>query len=303
MDVNCAEGLCVVKPSFAVMKNRLLRLFLVLTVILSVVSCHKEIPHDGRVLLAEVGTSKLYKDEVDLLLAVNDYGPDSARFVDEYLERWALEELYNNAATRNVANNVEIEKMVESYRRSLILNFYQEGLVNQHLKSSVGEADIKDFYEANKVLFDADENLLKGLLLVVPAKAPSLNKLRKWCIDMTPEALEELEAYSAENAASYEYFMDEWRSFEDVVKALPLTEGQLLDRLSKKSTIEFKENGLLYFVCADTIVREGDAMPIELVSAEINELLVNSRKAEFIKAKKMELYNDAKLKGEMKFYK
>lgn len=285
------------------MKNRLLRLFLVLTVILSVVSCHKEIPHDGRVLLAEVGTSKLYKDEVDLLLAVNDYGSDSARFVDEYLERWALEELYNNAATRNVANNAEIEKMVESYRRSLILNFYQEGLVNQHLKSSVGEADIKDFYEANKVLFDADENLLKGLLLVVPAKAPSLNKLRKWCIDMTPEALEELEAYSAENADSYEYFMDEWRSFEDVVKALPLTEGQLLDRLSKKSTIEFKENGLLYFVCADTIVREGDAMPIELVSAEINELLVNSRKAEFIKAKKMELYNDAKLKGEIKFYK
>lgn len=44
-------------------------------------------------------------------------------------------------------------------------------------------------------------------------------------------------------------------------------------------------------------------MPIELVSAEINELLVNSRKAEFIKTKKVELYNDAKLNGDVKFYK
>ena len=83
-----------------------------------------------------------------------------------------------------------------------------------------------------------------------------------------------------------------------ILTCLPLTEGQLLDRLSKKSTIEFKEDGQLYFVCADTIIRQGDTMPIELVSAEINELLVNSRKAEFIKAKKVELYNDAKLNGD-----
>ena len=120
---------------------------------------------------------------------------------------------------------------------------------------------------------------------------------------MTPEAMESLEAYSAENAVLYDYFMDDWRSFEELVKRLPLTEGQLLDRLSKKSTIEFKEDGQLYFVCADTIIRQGDTMPIELVSAEINELLVNSRKAEFIKTKKVELYNDAKLNGDVKFYK
>lgn len=283
--------------------NRFLRFFTVLTVMLFLVSCHKEAPQDNRVLLAEVGTSKLYKDEVDLMLAANDYGSDSARFVDDYIEHWAMEELYQHLAARNVASTAEIDKMVEGYRKSLILNLYQESLVNQHLKSSVADADIKEFYELNKVLFDSDENMMKGILLVLPTKAPSLNKVRKWCIDMTPEAMESLEAYSAENAVLYDYFMDDWRSFEDLVKRLPLTEGQLLDRLSKKSTIEFKEDGQLYFVCADTIIRQGDTMPIELVSAEINELLVNSRKAEFIKTKKVELYNDAKLNGDVKFYK
>ncbi len=293
----------VLQPGTLMIENRFLRFFTVLTVMLFLVSCHNEAPQDNRVLLAEVGTSKLYKDEVDLMLAANDYGSDSAQFVDDYIEHWAMEELYQHLAARNVASTAEIDKMVEGYRKSLILNLYQESLVNQHLKSSVADADIKEFYELNKVLFDSDENMMKGILLVLPTKAPSLNKVRKWCIDMTPEAMESLEAYSAENAVQYDYFMDDWRSFEDLVKRLPLTEGQLLDRLSKKSTIEFKEDGQLYFVCADTIIRQGDTMPIELVSAEINELLVNSRKAEFIKTKKVELYNDAKLNGDVKFYK
>lgn len=285
------------------MKCRHLGYLLALTAMPFLVSCHKEIPQDGRVLLAEVGTSRLYKDEVDLVLAVNDYGADSSGFVDEYIERWAMEELYHSMAVRNVASTEDIEKMVDGYRKSLILNIYQEGLVNQHLRSSISEADVKEFYELNKGLFDADENIIKGILMVLPAKAPELNKVRKWCIDMTPESLEELETYSAGNAILYDYFMDEWRSSEDLAKQLPLTEEQLLDRLSRKNIIEFKEDGQLYFMCADTVVHKGDAMPIELVAAEINELLLNSRKAEFIKAKKEELYNDAKLNGEIKFYK
>lgn len=282
---------------------RFLKVIYLLPLLAMLFSCHSEVPEDGRVVLAEVGTSRLYKDEMDLILAVNNYGADSARFVDEYLERWAMEELYYNQAKRNVISNEEIEKMVEGYRKNLVLNLYQEGLVNQHLRVGVNEKEISDFYASNTNLFDSDENLLKGMLVVLPAKAPQLNKVRRWCIDKSPEDLEALEGYCAENAVAYEYFRDTWRECEDVAKLLPITEGQLIDRLLKKSTIEFKEDGNIYFVCADTIVKKGETMPIELVSSEISELLLNSRKADFIKAKKRELYENAKIKGEIKIYK
>lgn len=282
---------------------RFLRILYILPLVAMLLSCHSETPVDGRVLLVEVGTSRLYKDEVDLLLAVNNYGADSTRFVDEYLERWAMEELYYHQAIHNVASNSEIEKMVEDYRKSLVLNLYQEGLVNQHLRVGIGEKEIAAFYDSNIHLFDSDEDMLKGLLVVLPAKAPQINKVRRWCIDKTPEAMEELEKYCAEYAETYDYFRDSWRDSEDVSKQLPITSAQLLDRLSRKSTIEFKEDGCVYFVCADTIVKKGEAMPIELVAPEIRELMLNSRKADFIKSKKQELYENAKAAGEIKFYK
>lgn len=278
------------------------RILYVIPVMAMLVSCGAELPGDGRAVLAQVGESRLYKDEMDLILAANSVA-DSAAFVDDYVERWAMEELYYAQAKRNVASNEDVERMVEGYRKNLILNLYQERLVNQHLRVGIGEKDIVDFYASNISLFDSDVDMLKGFLIVLPAKAPQLSKVRRWCIAKAPEDMEELEKYCAENAVAYEYFRDTWREAEDVASMLPLTQGQLLDRVSKKSTIEFKEDGKVYFVCADTIVRKGEATPVELVSSEISELLVNSRKAGFIKAKKQELFEGARTRGEIKFYK
>ena len=42
-------------------------------------------------------------------------------------------------------------------------------------------------------------------------------------------------------------------------------------------------------------------MPVELVMTEINELLLNSRKADFIKRKKKDLFEEAKTEGIIKF--
>ena len=263
--------------------------------------CHGEqLPQENRHSLVDVDGMHLYKDEVDLVLAANPRA-DSAEFVDEYIERWATEQLFYSKAADNVASMPEIESMIESYRRSLILNIYQSKLVEQHLQPTISQVEVNRFYEDNKALFDADESLFKGLLLVLPAKAPNLNKVRKWCVDMNSEALEEIETYSAENALVYEYLMDRWYPFADVVKHTPLTEFQLMERLSRKKTIEFKEDGKVYFVCSDTILREGDTLPVELVSAEINELLLNSRRADFIKRKKKDLFEEAKAKGIIKF--
>ena len=281
--------------------NGIMKYLLLFVAITLFGGCYSEQPpQENRHSLVDVDGLHLYKDEVELLLAANPHA-DSAEFVNDYIERWATEQLFYSKAADNVASMPEIESMIESYRKSLILNIYQSKLVDQHLKSAISQDEVVGFYNANKALFDADESLFRGILLVLPAKAPSLNKVRKWCVDMNPEALEELETYSAENALVYEYLMDGWHPVADVVKHTPLTEYQLMERLSRKKTIEFKEDGKIYFVCSDTILCEGATLPVELVSAEINELLLNSRKADFIKRKKKELFEDAKAKGIVKF--
>ena len=276
---------------------RFIRVLQLIVLFAVVLSCEKENIHNGRVPLAGVDGIYLYKDEVDLMYATYGSETDSAEFVNNYVEKWLVEVLFYDKAMANVPYTSEIEGMVESYRKSLILNIYQDGLINQHLQNSITETDIETFYHSNEPLFELEETMVKGLMLKVPEKAPRKHLVRTWCMRRNQEDMEELEKYSISHDAQYEYFMDEWQVLSDVAKLVPLTEDQLAERLSRKSTIEFNDGGFIYFVCADTIIGKGGRKPIEMVSGEIKELLTNSRKANFIKERKKSIYKEALEKG------
>lgn len=271
-------------------------------ILLLLVACDKKEVQEERAVLAEVGGSYLYKDEMDYLVISKNHLKDSASFTDEYVKLWAMDELFYKKAAENVPSSDEIERMVANYRKSLILNIYQDALVDQQLKPSMSDSVIISFYEKNPTLFKADETLIKGIVMKIEAKSPKAAKVRKWCAAITPENIESLEAYCEENVAELDYFADDWLEAAHVARGLPITGKQLSARLSQDKTIEFKENGWTYFVTADSLIRKGDVLPISLVKDEIVGLLVNSRRADFIKQKKQELYDEAVAEGRIKIH-
>lgn len=265
-------------------------------------SCYKEDVHRGRVPVAAIGDTFLYKDEVDMQYAVYGHGTDSASFYRSYVERWALEHLFYLKATENVVLTDDIEGMVERYRRGLILSLYQDRLIDQQLVPDISRGDISEFYKENEAMFELEEPILKGSMLKVSDKAPHINKVRTWFVRKSVDDYEQIEKYSIANSALYDNFQEEWRTMADISRKLPITEFQLNERLKKRATIEFKDAGYIYFVTADTIIQKGETKPLEMVSSEIIDLLVNSRKAQFVKEKKNSLYNDALTAGEITFF-
>ena len=268
-------------------------------VILLLLSCKGEDIHKGRTAIACIGDTYLYKDEADLMYAIYGQGVDSVRFVDDYIERWAVEHLFYNKASENVASTIDIESMVEKYRKGLILSVYQDGLVNQQLVPDISLGDIKEFYDANETMFEIEGPIFRGLLLKVSDKSPNIGRVRSWCMRRNIEDLERIEKYSLVNSAFYNSFLEEWRAVSDIAEQTPLTEYQLNERLKKKETIEFKHAGYTYFICADSLIQKGERKPLEMVVPEITELLINSRRADFIKEKKKSLYNEAIKTGEV----
>jgi hypothetical protein len=261
--------------------------------------CQEADPHMGRKPLANVCGTFLYKDEVDLMYATYGQHTDSVAFYDDYIEQWATEMLFYEKASENIAATDEIDRLVEGYRRSLVLSLYQEGLVAQHLVHDISENDVKEFYDFNESMFEIEEPLVRGILLKVPEKAPRINRLRTWCINRKSDDLDALEKYSLDNDVVYDNFMEEWRGFASLVKMTPLTAYQLGERLSRSKTIEFNDKGYVYFVGLDTIIKDGGRKPLPLVEGEIRELLVNSRKAWFIKERKRSLYDEALKEGKV----
>ena len=265
-------------------------------------ACREEVSYVERESLASVGDIYLYKDEADIVYARQGRGADSLAFMQNYVERWAIEALFYQKAKENVVATDEIDRMVENYRVSLIQNLYQDRLITQQLLPTISDAEVSEFYEREHGLFELTEPYIKGFYVKLPDRVPKLNSVRNWCIRKGQDDLEELEKLCSENGYEYQFFTEVWMPFADLVRKTPLTEQQLMDRLLKKSTIEFKEGKFTYFVCADSILKRNDLKPIEMVSGEIKELLLNSKKADFIKQVKRSLYEEALLNGQVVLY-
>ena len=265
-------------------------------------SCKEEILHRGKTPLVGVGKEYLYKEDVQRFYNANPPATDSAEYVNAYINRWIEEALFYHSALRNVPSSAEIESLVESYKRSLVLNIYQEALVKQQLQREISAESVEAFYNDNGSLFELEESLAKGIFLKVPVNTPKLNQLRGWCKNRSEENLENLEKYGFVNNVTYEYFADSWRRLSEIADGAPVGEEELLQRLRRNADLEFRDKQFVYFVSVDSVIGKGEAKPLEMVEGEIRELLVNNLKANFIKEKKRSIYNEALEKGNIQFY-
>ena len=137
---------------------------------------------------------------------------DSILFAEHYIRSWAEEILLYEKAANNIPDNVDVDKLVENYRKALIMHTYQQELINQKLTNDISEQEIAEYYGKNKELFKLETPLIKGLFIKVPLTAPQLNNVRRWYKTDKQDAVESLEKYSLQNAVKYEYFYNKWVS-------------------------------------------------------------------------------------------
>jgi hypothetical protein len=83
---------------------------------------------------------------------------------------------------------------------------------------------------------------------------------------------------------------------------ITLSEDELNSKVASKGMVEFKDTSAIYMMNITDYLPVGTQKPLDLAEAEIKELLVNSRKAEFLQRVKKDIYTDAINSGEVIFY-
>lgn len=53
--------------------------------------------------------------------------------------------MYEKAAN-NIPDNVDVDKLVENYRKALIMHTYQQELISQKLANDISEHEIAEYY-------------------------------------------------------------------------------------------------------------------------------------------------------------
>lgn len=243
--------------------------------------------------ILEVNGKFLYKDELQKVIPPNVSDSDSISITRSYIRKWVVDVLMYENAKRNISNQDEIDALVENYRKSLIIHEYQQKLIQQKLPAQPDEAEVKAFYDQYSDQFHLGENIVKGLLLVVPAKAPQLAMVRSWVLSGNTASLEKIEKYSLRNAVSYDYFADKWLPFSDVLKRMPLQIGDPAVYLRTHKFVEATDSAQHYFLRIEAFRTSGQLQPYELAKERISTILQNKQKADFISTFENDLYNDA----------
>lgn len=275
--------------------------FFLLTVF--TLSCSGGVSDTKRTPVLEVEGKFLYQDEIDQIIPATASVIDSADIAERYIKKWVTDVLVYENAKRNINKLNDIDKLVEEYRKSLIINEYEQALIKERLSTKVTDDELKKFYETYKSQLISQESLIKGILLIVPKNAPQIDNVREWVRLANTKSLESIEKYSLKNAISYDFFMNNWTSFGEILKKAPFKIEDSGAFVRTTSFAEAADSTKLYFLRIVSSLPTGQVEPYDLAKKKISYILLNKKKSDFIIQFENDIYKDAKEEGSINYFK
>ena len=279
------------------------RLLILIFTLAFLASCARQSVDTTRKPLLEVEGKFLYLNDVQEIIPPNVTPSDSAEIAGRFIRKWVTDVLLYENAKRNVTDKAEIDNLLEDYKKSLIIHQYQQKMIEQRLPKQPSEEEMLAFYEKYNEQFQLKENLIKGILLIVPVNAPQLSSVRNWVQSGNTKSLENIEKYSMKNAISYDYFADKWISLAEVLKKIPIQLENPAAFVSSNRFFEKTDSTKHYFLRIEAFQTTGQTEPYEMAKDKIANLIMYKLKAEFISNFETEIYNDAMKNESVTFFK
>ena len=150
--------------------------FLILTLIYS---CNNWIQVNEEVV-ARVGTSYLYKTDIDNEIKLSFSKSDSLLKVNTFIDNWAKEQLLHQQAKIILSENdlIKLENMVKDYRNDLYTNSYRKVVLNKNLDTVISFEEINMFLNKNKEFFRLKGPLFKVRYIHLPPDNVDQNKIK-----------------------------------------------------------------------------------------------------------------------------
>ena len=277
--------------------------YLWILVFLMLLACERQNNEQlSGVELVRVKDRILTREEVESQMPKQVSSTDSLIRAESIIKKWAIDILMDEAAYQNIGNDrQEIEERVNEYRRTLVRHLFQERLVKDKVSADISKEEQMDYYEANKTQFVLSENLIKGLFIKVPVDAPGLENVRSWYRSETAESLEKIEKYSIQHAIIYDYFYDKWVNFDEVMAKIPQQLSNPTYFLRINDHLEASDSTHVYFLNISDKLLIGNYAPFDYVDAQIQSMMVNKRKINFLRDYSESLYRDAVKHGIVKY--
>jgi len=264
-------------------------------------SCN--VKNNVEIPIASVGDAVFTRSELIAAFPSNISIEDSAVIADEIVRRWVNQQVMLQKAELNLNDeDIDIENSIEEYRRALIVERYQQKVVDQKFNPEISDKNIENYYEQMKGNFRLNESIMKGVMGVVPKDAPEAKELAKTLQFKNDEDYATVEQYLFEFSKNYEIALDKWVTVSSLKKFLPIDQQPDDHALLSKKLFELSDDDNYYYLLVTDIKLADEPAPIEYIKDKIYTVLLNKKKIAFIKQMNADLYEEAMKNNKIKYY-
>lgn len=272
-------------------------------VLFIVQGCSLFVKNDLEEPVARVFENYLYPSDLEKVIPSGTNRQDSVLLAKRYTETWVKDMLMQHRAEESLSEEqMDFETQIEEYHRSLLIYTYRQNLLQQKMDTLVSEHEINSYYEENSKNFVLNQNVIKGTFIKVPLSAPNQDQLRRWSWNNREQDLDQLEKYCLSYAEKYSDFNDTWVDFSSIREQLPRRISNPVRYLNSYRNIEHSDSLFRYLVHISAHLTEGEVAPVEMVSDDIIDIILNKRKIKFIKDLEHRVYTDGVSRNQFEIY-
>lgn len=233
-----------------------------------------------------------YKENYISFESVND----SNILAKKSIENWAIESLfYQEAMSKLIADEMEIDKQVEAYKKSLVNYIYQTKLIEANLDTNITKGEIEQYYSEHEDNFILKENIVKVNYFKIPIKAAGLEKIKRLLRSYAyvPKDVEPLKNLCMQNAENF--FMNDstWLYLEDIKKEIPKLREQPDFNLGQGRILEFTDDLYYYYLKIKEVKVKNGLSPLNFEKQNIKNFIINQKKTQLINNYKNQLLEKA----------
>jgi hypothetical protein len=254
--------------------------------------------------VARVGSAYLYRSELAAMMPNGVVAADSVSCSNGIISKWIVSQLKQLEAEKLFAeSNREIEKLVEEYRRSLLVHRLDRHYLEAEPCAEITDKEIAAYYKAHKSDFRLSQPMVKGEIVAIGESFRRREQMLKWFDSSKAEHRADFVELCRKNNFLHLQF-EEWVVFSDFLSNLPLLRNARHDELlSNRKTQKIHHDKTYYYFRITSALKVGDTMPLEMAKENIRQILINRHRADVIHRQEERIMNNAFSSGHAKIYK
>ena len=241
-------------------------------------------------LLAQVFHYKLTFDDIKDLIQSYATAEDSIQQVRTLTEHWVRDRLLLVEAENNFPKEVNMNKLLEDYRQSLVMHFFEQQVIEERLDTVITESDLQRYYEANKEQHRLESGLLRGYYFKIRKPQNRSDKILTWWKTFPERHYDEVLNYVNKHARTNWSDTTEWHEMNMVIQLFP--EGTLSPAAVRFNRgVAREDRDYLYLLYPLEVYYEGDISPLSRIRAQAARYIIHQRELELLESIKKEIYD------------